>query len=104
MFDNGSKFNKQISSVAEKSFYQLRLLAKIKPSLNREDLEKEIQALITLWLDYKLLSLSASSRRPSLVFDLNRMLLHLLLFQQTPTDVCLSYHHSTGSQLISELI
>ena len=44
-FDSGPRFDKQIRSVVSTSFFQLRLLAKVKPFLSRQDLEKAIQRL-----------------------------------------------------------
>ena len=52
IFDNGLKFNKQISSVISTSFFQLRLLAKVKSFLSRQDLETAIHAFISSRLDY----------------------------------------------------
>ncbi len=51
-FDSSLKFDKQIDSVVKASFFQLRLLAKVKPFLNRSDLEKAIHAFISSRLDY----------------------------------------------------
>nr|XP_061839065.1 uncharacterized protein LOC133621161 isoform X1 [Nerophis lumbriciformis]XP_061839075.1 uncharacterized protein LOC133621161 isoform X1 [Nerophis lumbriciformis] len=51
-FDSDFKFEKQISSVVQKSFYQLRQIAKVKPLLSRHDLEKLIHAFISTRLDY----------------------------------------------------
>ena len=51
-FDCSMKFDKQISNVVRMSFFQLCLLAKVKPFLNRHDLEKAIHALISSRLDY----------------------------------------------------
>uniref|UniRef100_A0A8C9YNU4 Reverse transcriptase domain-containing protein n=1 Tax=Sander lucioperca TaxID=283035 RepID=A0A8C9YNU4_SANLU len=51
-FDCSMKFDKQISDVVRMSFFQLRLLAKVKPFLNRHDLEKAIHAFISSRLDY----------------------------------------------------
>ncbi len=51
-FDSSLKFAKQIDSVVKASFFQLRLLAKVKPFLNRSDLEKAIHAFISSRLDY----------------------------------------------------
>ncbi|XP_032366676.1 LOW QUALITY PROTEIN: uncharacterized protein LOC116685831 [Etheostoma spectabile] len=51
-FDNGLKFDKQISSVVSASFFQLRLLAKVQSFLSRQDLEKAIHAFISSRLDY----------------------------------------------------
>lgn len=51
-FDCDMKFDKQISNIVKMSFFQLRLLAKVKPFLNRHDLEKVIHAFISSRLDY----------------------------------------------------
>ena len=51
-FDSHLKFDKQISNVVRTSFFQLRLLAKVKIFLSRHDLEKAIHALISSRLDY----------------------------------------------------
>ena len=51
-FDTDFKFEKQISGVVQKSYYQLRQIAKVKPILLRPDLEKLIHAFITTRLDY----------------------------------------------------
>lgn len=51
-FNSDFKFEKQISSVVQKSFYQLHQIAKVKPILSRPDLEKLIHAFITTRLDY----------------------------------------------------
>ncbi|KAG5268003.1 hypothetical protein AALO_G00228360 [Alosa alosa] len=51
-FDCNMKFHKQISNVVKTSFFQLRLLAKVKNFLNRHDLEKAIHAFISSRLDY----------------------------------------------------
>ena len=52
IFDNGFKFNKQISSVVKTSFFQLRLLAKVKPYLPPKDFERVIHLFIMSRLDY----------------------------------------------------
>ena len=52
MFDSSLKFDKQISSVIKTSFFQLRLLAKVKPYLSPSDLERVIHSFITSRLDY----------------------------------------------------
>ena len=52
IFDNRLKFDKQISSVVSTSFFQLRLLAKVKSFLSQQDLEKAIHAFISSRLDY----------------------------------------------------
>ncbi|KAI2645502.1 putative RNA-directed DNA polymerase from transposon BS [Labeo rohita] len=52
IFDSGMIFGKQISAVVKASFYQLRLLSKVKPFLSRADLEKAVHAFISSRLDY----------------------------------------------------
>ncbi|RXN12193.1 RNA-directed DNA polymerase from mobile element jockey [Labeo rohita] len=52
IFDSGMIFGKQISAVVKASFYQLRLLSKVKPFLSRVDLEKAVHAFISSRLDY----------------------------------------------------
>ncbi len=52
IFDSTFKFEKQISSVVKASFFQLRLLAKVKPYLPRKEFESVIHAFITSRLDY----------------------------------------------------
>lgn len=52
IFDSELCFNKQISSVVKNSFYQLRIISKIKHSLSYHNLEKVIHAFITSRLDY----------------------------------------------------
>ncbi|XP_061735347.1 discoidin, CUB and LCCL domain-containing protein 2 isoform X1 [Nerophis ophidion] len=51
-FGSDFKFQKQISSVVQKSFYQSRQIAKVKPLLSGHDLEKLIHAFISNGLDY----------------------------------------------------
>ncbi len=51
-FDESLKLNKHISSVIGSSFYQLRLLSKIKHFLNVTTLEMAVHAFITSHLDY----------------------------------------------------
>ena len=51
-FDNHFKFDKQISSVVKASFFQLRLIARIKAYIPPSDLEKVIHAFIFSRLDY----------------------------------------------------
>lgn len=51
-FDGAFKFDKQVSSVIQTSFYQLRLIAKVKGHLSPTDLERVIHAFITAQLDY----------------------------------------------------
>lgn len=52
IFDSAFQFEKQISSVVKASFFQLRLLAKVKPYRLRKDFERVIHAFITSRLDY----------------------------------------------------
>ncbi|KAJ8014459.1 hypothetical protein DPEC_G00040450 [Dallia pectoralis] len=52
IFDQNMQHDKQISAVVKASFYQLRLLSKVKPFLSRADLEKAIHAFISSRLDY----------------------------------------------------
>ena len=52
IIDGAFKLDKQISSVVKASFFQLRLLAKVKPYLRRADLEKVMHAFISSRLDY----------------------------------------------------
>ncbi len=52
MCDSALKLDKQINAVAKISFFQLRLISKIKPFLSRKDLEKVIHAFIFSRLDY----------------------------------------------------
>lgn len=50
--DESLNFDKQISSVISSSFYQLRLLSKVKPFLNSKSLEMVVHAFITTRVDY----------------------------------------------------
>lgn len=50
--DGAFKMDKQISSVVKTSFFQLRLLGKVKPYLPPSQLERVVHALITSRLDY----------------------------------------------------
>ena len=50
--DSELKLDKQIGSVVQKSFFQLRQISKVKSILPRPDLEKLIHAFITTRLDY----------------------------------------------------
>ena len=52
LLDESLNFDKQISSVISSSFYQLRLLSKVKPFLNHKTLEMAINAFISSRLDY----------------------------------------------------
>lgn len=51
--DSGVKFDNQTFSVVKTSFFQLSLLAEVKPFLNRQDLEKVIHTFISSRLDYR---------------------------------------------------
>ena len=51
-FDSGFTFERQVGSVVKGSFFQLRLLSKLKPYLPHKDLETVIHAFITSRLDY----------------------------------------------------
>ena len=51
-FDSSFKFHKQIGSVIKSSFFQLRLISKIKPFLPPKQLEMLIHAFISSRLDY----------------------------------------------------
>ncbi len=51
-FDRELKFDKQINNVVKSCFFNLRLLAKVKPFLSATDLEKLIHAFIFSRLDY----------------------------------------------------
>lgn len=52
IIDGALRLDKQVRSVVKASFFQLRLLAKVKPYLRRADLEKVIHAFISSRLDY----------------------------------------------------
>ena len=52
LFDSSFKFDKQISSVVKSSFFQLRVLPKVKGYLSTKDFERIIHAFITSRLDY----------------------------------------------------
>lgn len=51
-FDKALHFDRHIASVVRSGFYHLRLLKKVKPFLNRCDLEKAVHAFITSKLVY----------------------------------------------------
>lgn len=51
-FDSSFKLDSQINSVVKASFYQLKVLAKLKPFLSPHDLEKVTHAFISSRLDY----------------------------------------------------
>ena len=42
----------QVASVARSSFYQLRLVAQLRPYLDRDNLASVVHALVTSQLDY----------------------------------------------------
>ena len=42
----------QVASVAQSAFYQLRLVAQLRPYLDRDDLASVVHALVTSKLDY----------------------------------------------------
>lgn len=50
--DQHLKFNRHLSSVTGSSFYQLRLLSKIKNFLTPKTLEMAVDAFVTSHLDY----------------------------------------------------
>ena len=52
ILDSCFKFDHQISSVVKTSFFQLRLLGKVKPYLPPNDFERVIHMFITSRLDY----------------------------------------------------
>ena len=52
IFDSSFKLDLQINSVVKASFYQLKVLAKVKPFLSPRDLEKVTHAFVTSRLDY----------------------------------------------------
>ena len=52
IFDSNLSFNKQVSTVVQSCYFQLRNISKIKSFLSPPDLEKVIHALITSRLDY----------------------------------------------------
>ncbi len=51
-FDSELKFDRQVSAVVKGSFYQLRIIAKLKRILSFEDMETVIHAFISSRLDY----------------------------------------------------
>lgn len=51
VFDKTFQIDQQINTVVESSFFHLRLLAKVKPFLSFNDLEKVIHAFIWSQLD-----------------------------------------------------
>ena len=52
IFDSDLSFNKQVTTVIQSCYFQLRNIAKIKPFLSTPDLETVIHALISSRLDY----------------------------------------------------
>ncbi len=81
--DSAFKFDKQVSSVIKTSFYQLRLLAKIKGYLPPKDPERVIHAFITTQLDYY----------NSLYFGIDQSLLHRLQLMQNAAARLLTGKH-----------
>lgn len=53
ILDSDFRFDKQISSIVKTSFFQLRLLAKVKAYLPRDYYEKVIHTFVTSRLDYR---------------------------------------------------
>ncbi len=51
-FDSELKFDRQVSAVVKGSFYQLRIIAKLKRIRSFEDMETVIHAFISSRLDY----------------------------------------------------
>lgn len=51
VFDKTFQIDQQINTVVESSFFHLRLLAKVKPFLSFNDLERVIHAFIWSQLD-----------------------------------------------------
>ncbi len=52
IFDSELCLEKQISSVVKNSYYQLRIISRLKSTLSFQDLEKVIHAFINSRLDY----------------------------------------------------
>ncbi len=52
IIDSTLSFDNQIKSVVKSSFYQLRMISRLKPILSFKDLETVIHAFINLRLDY----------------------------------------------------
>lgn len=52
IFDSNFTFEKQISSVVQRSFFKLRLLSKVRSFLSFKNFERAIHAFITSQLDY----------------------------------------------------
>uniref|UniRef100_A0A3P8U7G5 Reverse transcriptase domain-containing protein n=1 Tax=Amphiprion percula TaxID=161767 RepID=A0A3P8U7G5_AMPPE len=52
IFDSELRFDRQIVSIVKASFFQLRLLTKVKPFLSKCDLEKAIHTFISSCIDY----------------------------------------------------
>ncbi len=52
VFDSELCLEKQISSVVKNSYYQLRIISRLKSTLSFQDLEKVIHAFVTSRLDY----------------------------------------------------
>lgn len=80
LMDSQLHLEKQVNAVVRASFFQLRLLAKVKPFLSRADLEKAIHAFISSRLDYC----------TALYYGLNKSLLHRLQLVQNAAARLLS--------------
>lgn len=78
--DSQLQLEKQVNAVVRASFFQLRLLAKVKPFLSQADLEKAIHAFISSRLDYC----------NALYYGLNKSLLHKLQLVQNAAARLLS--------------
>lgn len=52
IIDSSLSFDNQIKSVVKSSFYQFRLISRLKPFLNTKDLQVIVHAFITSRLDY----------------------------------------------------
>ncbi|KAF7662388.1 hypothetical protein LDENG_00237930 [Lucifuga dentata] len=82
IFDNALILDKQINSVIKNSFFQLRLLTKVKPLLCFSDFEKVIHAFVSSRLDYC----------NSLYVGINQSLNHLQLVQNAATRLLTGIH------------
>ncbi len=77
-FDSELRFDRQVSAVVKRSFYQLHIIAKLKIILSFEDMETLIQAFISSRLDYD----------NSLYLGLSKKMLSLLQLVQNRMDWC----------------
>ncbi len=75
-FDSELRFDRQVSAVVKRSFYQLHIIAKLKIILSFEDMETLIQAFISSRLDYD----------NSLYLGLSKKMLSLLQLVQHEMD------------------